>query len=144
MKVIIFALTLLMAGCSSGPNNAYLNAPGATETEALVYLYRTKGHSMLNATYTIGDTKVVSLDNMEFSYLLVPEGEFRYSVAEPLSRPLSLNVNFEAGNTYYIKYGIETKDGKSYLLTKMVSEEEALKALPYSEYKRIARPIAKK
>ena len=140
---LILVSLFVISGCSSSPNNEYLNAPKATGDKALVYLMRTNGHSMFNATYILNGVKVVSLNDYEFSWILAPEGKYDYSVAESMTKALKATLNFEAGKTYYLYYGLEKDDsGRSSITTKLLDEDKALKVLPYSEYKKAARQLA--
>ncbi|HEY7886477.1 MAG TPA: DUF2846 domain-containing protein, partial [Cellvibrionaceae bacterium] len=109
MKTVTIILILLLSACTTGPHFSEVSAPG--DNEALVFLFRERGHSIMNVTFTFEDTKVVSLGNDEYSWITVRPGEYPVKASEPMTRPLSMSIDAEAGEVYYVGYSIERKNG---------------------------------
>jgi len=118
-----------MAACSAtGP--VYQAAPAPEEGSVLVYLFRPSRFAMgaQDAHFSVDGVEVASLSTGGYTWLHTPPGRhaLKQTWWDPFSRPLELQIRWEAGQTYF--YRIETSAELFRVVWRLaqVREEEAL------------------
>ena len=113
---------IFIAGCATTERYALPQDADASSL-ASIYLYRTNTlfHSLNpEKPYIYLDDKVIAtLGTGETEFLKVPAGKYRLSVRQPLlfmpsNESDSFEAEFEAGESYYIRYALDFDEVVSY------------------------------
>jgi hypothetical protein len=112
-KTAVYALvlfTILLSACASGPY--FQQAPPPPSGKALIYLYRLDTWPEFNsrAYFDINNTNVAALSANSYTWIYLPEGNYRLEQRLDLRGEAVLDRDFSAraGSTYYFRLNVET------------------------------------
>lgn len=128
-KVIFFSLVIMISGSLYGQNQN--ESPDSTKQNGKVYFMRSTGFSGSAQGYTvfIDDIVVCKLNNKRYAIHEVARGTHRFSVQfagkSSKEKAERIEINIEAGKTYYIQLVSQSGLLKNNLYCQEVTENSA-------------------
>lgn len=133
-QVTIIAIVLLLSGSLYGQNQN--DSSSANSETGKVYFMRSTGFqgSAQGFTVFIDDTIVCKLNNKRYSIHEIAPGKYLFSVQfagkSSKEKAERIEINVEAGKTYYIQLIFQSGAFKNNLYCQEVTESSANKVLP--------------
>lgn len=118
MKYLSIVFFILLTGCASA-DKFVLDSQIDSDDLVTLYVYRTDvAFHSLNPEKPyiyIGDKVIAKLGTGQFKEILIPSGDHRLSVRQPImfmpgEESDSFEFNFEPGKTYYLRYNFGFND----------------------------------